>query len=87
MTFIAEINFIAILTKRLPLPACCQTEIKGEQTGLLRHGGFLSWSGFRQANAGFENTAQKTAKLQTDTQSTRHLIKKHAFIFFTGFYF
>lgn len=67
VTFIAEINFIAILTKHLPLPACCQTAIKGEQTGLLRHGGFLSWSGFRQPHVGFVNTAQTTAKLQTDT--------------------
>lgn len=67
VTFIAEINFIAILTKRLPLPACCQTEIKGGQTGLLRHGGFWSWSGFWQPNVGFVNIAQKTAKLQTDT--------------------
>lgn len=67
MTFIAEINFIAILTKRLPLPACCQTEIKGEQTGLLRHGGFWSRLGFWQSNVGIVHTARKTAKLQTDT--------------------
>lgn len=68
MTFIAEINFIAILTNPLPLHSLLShRDKKMTRDAFLDTMASHSGRGFWQPNVRFVNMAQKTAKLQTDT--------------------
>lgn len=88
MTFIAEINFVAILTNPLPPHSLLSHRDKKVMRNafsdtMVSHSGWEFW----QPNVGFVNMSQKTAKLQTVTYKMRNLIKKRAFIFLLGFTF
>lgn len=68
MTFIAEINFIAILTNPLPPYSLLSHRDKkltrnASSDTTVSHTGW----GFWQLNVRFVNMPRKTAKLQTDT--------------------
>lgn len=68
MTFIAEINFIAILTNPLPPYSMLSSRDKkvtrnASSDTTVSHTGW----GFWQLNVRFVNMPRKTAKLQTDT--------------------
>lgn len=68
MTFIAEINFIAILTNPLPSHSLLSHRDKKVTRNAFSDTmvSQSSW-GFWQPNVRFVNMSQKTAKLQTDT--------------------
>ena len=67
MTFIAEINFIAILTNPLPPYSMLSHRDKKVTRNASSDTMVSHTRGFWQLNARFVNMPRKTAKLQTDT--------------------